>query len=569
MKLVDALVQTLRAWDVKYIFGVSGANIEHLHDALIRLNDPQLQSVLAKSETGAAFMADARARTQATLGVCCATSGGGMMNLAAGLAESHADAVPVLAIVGQIPTHQEGRGGFQDSSGIGRTVDALGLFRSMTKYVVRVDKPELFWEQLHAAVEAALTGIKGPACLLIPRDLYDREVPEPPANFPRDLRAFCRPTNMEIERVRQIDAALSRAKRPVIIVGREVYQGQARNLLIALAIARQVPVATTMASLGAFPNDSALYLGCVGAAGHPSTHDYINDTCDLIVTLGTDLALMSRVMIAKGLARANVIVVGENIGVAQESIGPAVAIHARCEDVLRELLKVSQAAPLPYRPKPLRRYVQQRVDLPSLQEELLQSRAIDILQRYLPARGHAVFDAGNCAAAAMHGLRLPSGCMGTIALGMGAMGYGIAGAVGAQLGAPEGHRTIALCGDGAFLMLGYEVHTCAELGLQVLFIVFNNGGHGMCTTRQRVYFDARLGSTTYARADIAANARSLAAPDRLWVARASSESDMRRALDAYFEQDVPTGLLELNLQGEEMPPFAPFLPSDAETYLAD
>src|SRR5579863_7397727 len=137
-KIADALVQALIELGVRYVFGVSGANIEHLHDAIHRLGDGRLTAVLAKSEVGAAFMADARARVHRTLGVCCATSGGGMMNLAVGLAESYADSVPVLAIIGQPPSALNGRGGFQDSSGIGRSVDALGLFRSMTKYVARI-----------------------------------------------------------------------------------------------------------------------------------------------------------------------------------------------------------------------------------------------------------------------------------------------------------------------------------------------------------------------------------------------------------------------------------------------
>ena len=127
MKLVDALVSTLKDWDLKFVFGVSGANIEHLHDSIHRLGDGELTGVLAKSEVGAAFMADARARVHRTLGVCCATSGGGMMNLAVGLAESYAESVPVLALIGQPPSTLSGRGGFQDSSGIGRTVDALSL----------------------------------------------------------------------------------------------------------------------------------------------------------------------------------------------------------------------------------------------------------------------------------------------------------------------------------------------------------------------------------------------------------------------------------------------------------
>ena len=50
MNLADALVTTLRGWDLEYVFGVSGANIEHLHDGIHRLGGGELSAVLAKSE---------------------------------------------------------------------------------------------------------------------------------------------------------------------------------------------------------------------------------------------------------------------------------------------------------------------------------------------------------------------------------------------------------------------------------------------------------------------------------------------------------------------------------------
>ena len=89
LTVADALVDSLVGWNVEAIFGVSGANIEHLHDAVYRRGIGRLKSVAARSESGAAFMADAYARVHGRLGVCCSTSGGGMMNLAVGVAESY------------------------------------------------------------------------------------------------------------------------------------------------------------------------------------------------------------------------------------------------------------------------------------------------------------------------------------------------------------------------------------------------------------------------------------------------------------------------------------------------
>lgn len=184
MRLAEALAICLRDLGVEYVFGVSGANIEHFHDAIHRHGENRLSSVMAKSEVGAAFMADCHARTHRTLGVCCATSGGGMMNLAFGIAEAHAESVPVLAVVGQPPMQLEGCGGFQDSSGIGRTVNGIQLWESISKYCRKITDGREFWAVLETAIREAMSDRQGPAILLIPRDVYDTEVGPRPDDFP-------------------------------------------------------------------------------------------------------------------------------------------------------------------------------------------------------------------------------------------------------------------------------------------------------------------------------------------------------------------------------------------------
>jgi acetolactate synthase-1/2/3 large subunit len=149
---------------------------------------------------------------------------------------------------------------------------------------------------------------------------------------------------------------------------------------------------------------------------------------------------------------------------------------------------------------------------------------------------------------------------------MGGMGYAIAGAIGAQLGTPGRGRTVVLCGDGAFLMLGLEIHTAVERRLPILFVVFNNAKHGMCVTRQNVYFQGRVESSEYARVDIATVARGLGGTSDLWVGRAATAGDLRRELEAYGSGAGRPGVLELVLTREEIPPFAPFLQPDHPTY---
>jgi acetolactate synthase-1/2/3 large subunit len=579
MKLVDALVTTLRDWNVRYVFDVSGANIEHLHDAIHRLGGGELESVLAKSEVGAAFMADARARTHRTLGVCCATSGGGMMNLAVGIAESYAESVPVLAVVGQVPSTLEGRGGFQDSSGIGRTVDALAMWRSMTKVAIRIDSAEGFWEKLEAAAREALGGRPGPAVLLVTRDAYDVEVPERPASFPTTLSELVPSSPPPREKVRALFDLLRSAQRPVLVLGAGASRALPADAIVRFAVDAGIPVMTTMANPAAFPNEHSLYFGTVGAAGHPSAHRYLNERADVIVAVGTGLGTMIRQPFAEALACCRVAIVNIDPDETGGLVQPALVVEADPGLVFGELRRLHARARFvhPRVSYELTRYLPELAEQTSgdervraigdrSRERLLQSQAIDLLQCYLPADGHVLFDAGNCAAAAIHGMFLPSNATSTIALGMGGMGYAIAGAIGAQLGTGGQGRTVVLCGDGAFLMLGLEIHTAVERRLPILFVVFNNAKHGMCVTRQSVYFHGRLEASEYDRVDIAAIARGLGDPESFWVGRAGTTAQLRRALEDYGSKSDRPGVLELVLTREEIPPFAPFLQPDHPTY---
>ena len=153
---------------------------------------------------------------------------------------------------------------------------------------------------------------------------------------------------------------------------------------------------------------------------------------------------------------------------------------------------------------------------------------------------------------------------------MGGMGYAIAAAIGAQLGEDAAARTVVFCGDGAFLMLGLEIHTAVELGLPILFVVFNNNKHGMCVTRQNLFFEGRVACTEYGGLNAAAVARGLGPRERLWVGRAGTRGELADRLAEYASlPDGRPGVLELSLRCEEMPPFAPFLREDAPTFVPE
>ena len=127
---------------------------------------------------------------------------------------------------------------------------------------------------------------------------------------------------------------------------------------------------------------------------------------------------------------------------------------------------------------------------------------------------------------------------------------------------------MVFCGVGAFLMLGAEVHTAVDHQLPILFVVFNNGMHGMCVTRQQLYFGGRIECSRYSPISVAEVARGFGPPHRLWVGSAATIDELHEALADSSSWTSRPGVLELRLGREEMPPFIPFLPADAPTHHA-
>ena len=231
-RVVDHIVEHLAAIGVDYVFGVDGANIEDLYDAAYFRSD--LTAILAKHEFSAATMADGYSRSGAGLGVMCATSGGGCLNTVAGLGESLASRVPVLALIGQAPTSLDGRGAFQDTSGRNGALNGEALFSVVSVYCRRVVNPADIVSALPEAIAAAKTG--GPAVLLLPKNVQQSKI---------ELNNSGQLLKRLIGDPYPVAQALRSAEGPVtIIAGEQVARDDARIELEQLRAALRARVAT-------------------------------------------------------------------------------------------------------------------------------------------------------------------------------------------------------------------------------------------------------------------------------------------------------------------------------------
>ena len=184
MIVADFIAQTIERTGIRYVFGVGGANIEDMFAAVQRRR-PNMRAVLNKHEHAAGSAADAYARLTGGLGVVLATSGGGAMNLVHAIAEARASRVPLLAIVGEPPTEVQGVGAFQDTSGRGGAVDAAAVFGAVSSWCARVARPDDVPRLLAYALDVAFGNRRGPAVLLIAKDLQRAEVSPDALRNPR------------------------------------------------------------------------------------------------------------------------------------------------------------------------------------------------------------------------------------------------------------------------------------------------------------------------------------------------------------------------------------------------
>ncbi|MGY4098283.1 thiamine pyrophosphate-binding protein [Nocardia sp. R16R-3T] len=563
-RVVDHLVRAVSTLGVRHIFGVDGANIEDLYDALF--DAPcDVTGIIAKHEFSAATMADGYARSTGGLGVVAATSGGGAMNLVAGLAESFASRVPVLALVGQPPTAMEGNGAFQDSSGLAGTIDAARMFGEITQYCARVESAADLPDMLSTAVDAARRG--GPAVLLLPKDVQQSDIGDIPPF--RSTLPTHRRDDSGLARVRSALTAARKVGKIVIIAGDQVARDDARAELARLARALDASVGVAPDAKDTYDNADPAFRGVAGSMGHPELSAALQ-SATLCLIIGTPMPITARTGLDELLAERAV----AHVGVVAPYLS---AIHATSTDLARDLgtladeftggviggwqsaeptVWVNTDSSHPHPPHALTPLRVPESNGPGLRYREL----VETIEALLPEGTDVFADAGNTGAAVVHHLRVPRGGRFVVALGMGGMGYAFGAAIGSAFARHRGpsgtRRTVVVAGDGAFFMHGMELHTAIEHQLPVTFIVLNNNAHAMCVTREQLYYRDRYSFNRFRPSHLGAGIDAMFPELPAYSVRTTA--DLAIALARCVESEGPA-FISIDVDPDEVPPFIPFL----------
>lgn len=550
MNAAAYLARALEQEGVEVVFGIHGSALTPVIDEITHRSS--IRPVLTRHEEGAAFMADGYARFSGKLGVCWGTSGPGTTNLLTGLASSLVDAVPVLAICGQVPTDNFHRGAFQESTSGG--VDSVALLRSVTKFAEVVSTPRQFPILLKKALRVALTGRRGPTALVIPRDCLVAELPgAPPPVFSYRVsnRVF------DAKMVAKATELIHRARRPAILAGSGVSGSRATQELFRLAQLIGAPVATTPKAKGAFPEDHDLSIGVLGLSGHPTAPAYLFEHADLILAVGTSLGQSSSHNFDDRFGRVPLI----HVDLDPEEIGKNfpvdIGLVGDAQIVLKELTKAVMdrpgLAPLGARANYLKQFlrrVPRLVEAESADSDsvpIRPQRAVRTLREALPRDAIVMWDSGSHTLWGVHYFETYEPRTFVFSPTFGAMGYGVSACIGAKLAMPD-RVVVSVCGDGGFLMNGMEISTAVNLGIHVIWVVFNNGGLGMVGQGDRVA-TGRDSGTAIDHVDLVRVAEGLGARSR----RVRSARGLSEALAEALEHPGPS-VLDVTIDRAQVPP---------------
>ncbi len=502
----EAIVRMLDAHGIELGFGMGGFQALPYYDALTRQD--RLRHVLIRDEKDGAFAADAYARIANRPAVVDATLGPGATNLLSGLAESQGASIPLLALTGEVNSDFSGRGGTQES-------DQVGMLTPASKASLSIEQIERVPELTRRAITLATAGRPGPVHLNVRENVFHAT-----AEFADDA-FFAHPgtevvggrrTRPAAEAIDEALALLREAERPVAIAGGGVHLSGAYDEVEAFVERTRIPLATTISGKGALAETHELSVGLCGRYSR-SANELI-DEADLLIVIASKLGEIATnrwAMIRPGTKIIQIDVDAEELG---HYYSPTVPIWADAREALRDLGEAldGERGALPgATPERLeqiaagKRAWQETAaeNYASEESPVNVARLIAELRKVLPDEGIIVADGGFAAhwSALLYDVTV-SGRTYIANRGHAAIGYGLPGAIGAKLAAPDA-PVVALCGDNGFAMAVGELETALRCGAPVVCAVVNNKTLGYVKALQHALYDDRFISVDFEEVDYA------------------------------------------------------------------
>ena len=479
----EILVECLKEQGVDTVFGYPGGAILNIYDALYK-HSGEIKHILTSHEQGAAHAADGYARATGKVGVCFATSGPGATNLVTGLATAYYDSVPLVCFTGQVSRHLIGNDAFQE-------VDIIGITRSITKYGVTVRNREDLGRILKEAFYIARTGRPGPVLIDLPKDVMG-ELGS--AEYPDEvnIRGYKPNTHVHVGQLKRAVKMLSKAKKPLFLAGGGINIAHANEEFTKLVDVTNVPVVTTVMGRGAVPTTHPLYIGNLGMHGAYACNMAVNE-CDLLFSIGTRFNDRITGKLHSFAPNAQIVHIDIDTAAISKNVQVDVPIVADAKEAVTKMLEYvtpfetgkwldtiedwKAEHPLKMKKKPI----------------MTPQDVIEAINRIFD-EAIIVTDVGQHQMFTAQFIEITEKKKLLMSGGLGTMGYGMPGAIGAKIGNPD-TPVISISGDGGFQMNSQELATAVLEELPIISCIFNNNNLGMVRQWQKLFYGKRYSMT--------------------------------------------------------------------------
>ena len=488
----EAIVEILELANVGPMFGMGGFQLLPFYEAVRKKG---MTHHLINDERCGAFAADAWARMSGRPGVCDATLGPGATNLVTALVESFNAGIAQVVFVGD--THRD-----HSWKNMTQETRQLDILRPAVKDVIRIERSSRVPEAVRRAFAVATSGRPGPVVVDVPEDIAHESFDYPLSDLwidPATTRfpAYrTRPASSDVERAA---ARISRAKRPLLLMGGGVHISQAYEALRAFAEAHSIPVAHTLSGKGGIACTHPLSAGLFGRYSRIANELIAASDCLIVIgcKLG-EIATKRFQLFGRDTPIIHVEVLPEEIGRTTRTdhalVGDArlaledlsAALHGEASGARSS--RAEYAAEIPVRMDKWREGAADR--LLSSEIPINMGRMLNELNNEMPAESVLVADGGF--AAHWGGLLYDTKVAGRRFVadrGFASIGYGLPGAMGAQMAVPD-QPVVAITGDGGFNMTIGELETARRAGTPFTLMIVNNAASGYIKALQHSMYGA-------------------------------------------------------------------------------
>ena len=511
------------------MFGLPGGEILDFIEAA---RTAGIEFILVRHEAVAAFMADAGGQIERKPGVCVSTLGPGAINLTLGVANAFLDRSPLLAITATMSTGAAPYATHQQ-------LDLNAVFRPFTKQTITLDGVNTA-ATVRRAWRTALEPRFGPVHLALPSDVARQAEHQAADRCPVSLTPDP-PPKPSADAIARMAGEISRAKRPVIVLGLDLNPYTDAPAVRRFAEAVGAPVFVTPKAKGIFPEDHPQFFGvCSGLAADSVIVGFLGGA-DLIVGVGFDpvesdklwhqtmkLVSIAPVSIASGNYRPPLELVGDIVDsltrLGQLRYGPyqwtsddEAAFRQRLEAMLRGMGG------------------QDGRDGPDRKRGLSALAVTCCLRDLFPPETILTTDVGSIKLLVSQAWRSTEPMTFLESNGLSAMGYSLPAAMAAKLARPD-RPVLCTMGDGGFAMVFADLETCVRRRIPFVTVVYNDSALSLIDVVQQRR-DYPVCGVRYGNIDFAAASAALGA----WSRRATTLDELALAVrEAQRVSDRPS-----------------------------